>query len=107
MLSSAVLDEKLQDPWDLLVRPSFFHKRNCRTLVQSNSSLLFFDETFQFHHFSIKPSCCFLERTVWITIFFSFMERTGCGMATTKIQFEKWKMYIKVKEYILRLQVQQ
>ena len=106
-LDSGSFDEKLQGPWALLLQPSFLRNRNCRTLVQSNSTLLFFDETFQFHHFSIEPSCCFLERTVWITLFFSFVERLGSSMATRNIQFEKCKIYHKMKEYILRLHIQQ
>ena len=73
VLGSGVFDEKLQDPWALLLKPSFSLKRNCRTLVQSNSVIHFFDEAFQFHHFSIKPSCCFLQRMAFITIFFSFV----------------------------------
>ena len=107
MLVSGVFDEKLQDFWALLLRPSFFCKRNCRTLVESNSALLFIDETFQFHHFSIEPSCRFLERTVWNTIFFSFVERSGCDMATRNIEFEKCKIYHRTKEYMLRLHIQE
>ena len=107
MLGSGVFAEKLQDPWALLLWPSLFRKRNCRTLVQSNSTPLFFDETFQFHHFSSEPSCCFLEKTVWITIFLSLVERPGCSTATRNIQFEKCKIYHEMKEYILRLHIQQ
>ena len=107
MLGSGVFDEKLQGPWALLLRSFFFRERNYKTLVQSNSAHLFFDETFQFHHFSIKPSCSFLERTVWITTFFNFLQRPGYGMATRNIQHEKCEMYHKIKEYILRLQIQQ
>ena len=106
-LDSGYFDEKLQDPWALLLQPSFSCKRNFRTLVQSNSTLIFFDYTFQFHHFSIETSCCFLEGTVWITIFFSFVERLGSSMATRNIQFEKCKIYPKMKEYIHRLHIQQ
>ena len=62
MLGNGVFDDKLQDPWALLLRSSFSPKRNCMTLVLSNSVILFFDETFQFHHFSIKPSCCFFTK---------------------------------------------
>ena len=41
-LDSGSIDKKLQDPWALLLRPSFCCKRNCRNLVQSNSALPFF-----------------------------------------------------------------
>ena len=34
------------DPWDLLLRPSFFCGRNSRTLVGSNLELPFFDGAF-------------------------------------------------------------
>ena len=107
MLGCGVFAEKLQDTWALLLRPSFFRKKNCRTLYQSKSTLLFFDETLQFHHFFSEPSCCFLEKTVWITIFFSLVEKPGCSAATRNIQFEKCKIYDKMKEYILRLHIQQ
>ena len=43
-LDSGSFHKKLQDPCALLLRSSFSCKRNCRTLVQSNSALLFFDK---------------------------------------------------------------
>ena len=46
-LDSGSFDKKLQDPWVLLLRPSFSCGRNCRTLVQSNSVLPFFDKKFK------------------------------------------------------------
>ena len=61
-LDTGSFDKKLQDPWALLFRPSFSCGRNCRTLVQSNSVLLFFDGTFQFHNFSINSSCIFFSK---------------------------------------------
>ena len=56
-LDSGSFDKKLQDPWALLLRPSFSCGRNCRTLVQSNLVLLFFDGASQFHYFSINGGC--------------------------------------------------
>ena len=62
-LDSGSFDKKLQDPWVLLLRPSFSCGRNCRTLVQSSSVLLFFDGTFQFHNFSINSICMFFSKS--------------------------------------------
>ena len=46
-LDSASFDKKLQDPWALLLWPSFFCGRNYRILVQRNSVLPFFDKEFK------------------------------------------------------------
>lgn len=48
-----------QDPLPLLLLPTFFCGKNCRSLVQSNSTLLFFDETFQFQYCSINAGSIF------------------------------------------------
>ena len=95
MLGNGVFDEKLQDPWALLLRLSLFRKRNYRTLVQSNSAHLFFDETLQFHHFSIKPSCSFLERTVWIDIFFNLWKDLVVAWLPQTFSLKKTKFTIR------------
>ena len=43
-LDSDSFHEKLQDPWALLLPPSFSYKRNCWTLGRCNLALLFFDK---------------------------------------------------------------
>ena len=62
-LDIASFDKKLQDPWTLVLGPSFSCGRNCRTLVGSNSVLLFFYGEFQFRNFSISASCIFFAKS--------------------------------------------
>ena len=62
-LDIASFDKKLQDPWTLVLGPSFSCGRNCRTLVGSNSVLLFFYGEFQFPNFPISASCIFFAKS--------------------------------------------
>ena len=99
-------DEKLQDPWPLLLRPSFSCGRNCKSLVRSNLELLFFDGAFQCCNFSINSSCIFFKDSLNQYILQS------CGKDLVVVWLAqtftlKILMYDKAKEFIFRLQIQQ
>ena len=46
-VDSRSFHKKLYEPWVLVLLSSFICGKKCRTLVQSNSVLLFFDDAFQ------------------------------------------------------------
>ena len=69
LLDSGYFDKKLQDPWALLLWSYFCCKTNCRTLVQSNSALLFFDKWLHCLFVTLPLLIrTFLERVVLIYI---------------------------------------
>ena len=62
-LDSGSFDQKLAEPWALLLRSSFSCGTNCSTLVQSNSILRFFDQ--EFKKATLKHTCLFGTLRPW------------------------------------------
>ena len=63
-LDTGSFDKKLQDPRTLLLLPYFSGGRNCRTLVQSNSVLPFFDK--EIKKATLKHTCLFGMLRPWL-----------------------------------------
>lgn len=75
----------------------FLSSRNCRCLIQIHSVLLFFDETFQLHHFSMKPSYFFDKEQPWSIYSSNLRWRSASGMVSRNIHYKKCKTYQRWK----------
>ena len=90
LFSPPFLLREIIGPLSRAIRPSFSLMRH-----------------FNFTFFLSNLAVVFFKGQPWLLYSSVLWQKSGRWMASTNIHFEKCKMYQKVKEYILRLKIQQ